>query len=187
MNRSPWFLRVGLRSFTRSRPWLQYCPHCLQADGDPYFRQCWRLAVVTICPQHHRRLLDRCGNCDAVINFHCLPGDADTMTQCHSCRYDLRFTRAPTLDASPEYHRLLQFQTFLLKTMQSGRCRLWSFHSVQSARFFEVLHKRVCPAAHIRINIVYLYRCIRGIFCPNRQNGALKRIETGGRGGVYEP
>ena len=72
MNRSPWLLRVGLHSFTRSRPWLQYCPHCLQADGDPYFRRCWRLAFVTICSQHHRRLLDRCGNCDAVINFHCL-------------------------------------------------------------------------------------------------------------------
>ena len=65
------------------------------------------------------------------------------MTQCQSCRYDLRFTQAPTIDASPEYHRLPRFQTFLLKAMRSGRCRLWGFHSVQSARFFEVLHKRL--------------------------------------------
>jgi hypothetical protein len=143
MRRPPWLLRAGLRSFTRSQPWLQYCPLCLQADADPYFRRCWRLAFVMVCPVHHRRLLDRCMHCDAVINFHCLPGDAETITLCHRCRYDMRFAPAPTIGIGTESRRLVQFQTFLLKAMRSGRCRLWSFHAVQSALFFEVLHKRV--------------------------------------------
>jgi hypothetical protein len=143
MKRPPWLLRVDLHARTRSRPWLQYCPQCLQEDADPYFRRGWRLAFVTACPQHHRRLLDRCGNCGAAINFHRLPGDTETMTLCHRCRCDLRFAQAPPLGRSTEYHRLIRFQTFLLKALRTGKCRLWGLHSIQSTLFFAVLHRHV--------------------------------------------
>lgn len=139
----PWLLRLGVRSYTRSRAWLQYCPRCLHEDADPYFRRCWRLAFVTVCPAHHRRLLDRCGDCGAVANFHRLPSDADTMAQCDSCRGDVRLAHAPLLGRSPAYHRLVWFQTFLLHTMRTGRCRVGRFNAVPGARFFAVLHTRV--------------------------------------------
>jgi tryptophan 2,3-dioxygenase len=42
-----------------------------------------------------------------------------------------------------EYHRLIRFQTFLLKAIRTGRCRLWGFNSIQSALFFTVLHRQV--------------------------------------------
>jgi hypothetical protein len=79
MKRPPWLLRLGLLSLTRSRPLLQYCPRCLREDADPYFRRCWWLAFVTVCPDHHRRLVDCCEACGAVVNMHQLPGDAETM------------------------------------------------------------------------------------------------------------
>jgi hypothetical protein len=143
MKRPPWLLRLGMRSRTRSRPWLQYCPYCLREDADPYFRRCWRLAFVTVCPDHHRRLLDRCEVCGAVVNMHRLPSDAETMTQCHDCWSDLRCAQAPRLGRSATSHRLVRCQTFLVQTMRTGRCRLWGPSTIQGTRFFEVLHRRV--------------------------------------------
>jgi TniQ len=143
LKRPPWLLRLGLHSFTRSRPWLQYCPQCLREDVDPYFRRCWRLAFVTVCPTHARRLLDRCEACGAVVNFHRLPGDAETMTQCHGCWGDLRGAQAPTLRRIAEDHRVVQFQTFLLTTMRTGTCRVTGANAIPGARFFGMLHRRV--------------------------------------------
>jgi TniQ len=143
VKRQPWLLRLGLRALTRSRPWLQYCPRCLREDADPYFRRCWRLAFVTVCPDHNRRLLDRCEACGAVVNLHRLPGDAETMTQCHDCRDDLRGAQAPILGRSATSHRLVRCQTFLLQTMRIGWCRLWGPSTIQGALFFGVLHRRV--------------------------------------------
>lgn len=74
--RAPWVLSIGLRGGRRQRPWLQYCPYCLQNDDEPYFRRHWRLAFVTVCTQHRCRLLDRCLNCAAPCNIHQIRSDA---------------------------------------------------------------------------------------------------------------
>jgi hypothetical protein len=139
--RSPWLLPVGLRTSTRCQPWLQYCPQCLQADTDPYFRRCWRLAFVTVCAKHKRLLLDRCESCSAVINFQCLPGDAETITQCYHCRHDLRLAQAPPIGESVEYDHLAQFQTFLLSAMRRGQGRLWGVSAIQGAPFLKDVYK----------------------------------------------
>jgi hypothetical protein len=143
MQRTPWLLTLAVHTLTRCQPWLQYCPHCLRTDIDPYFRRWWRLAFITACPKHRRCLLDRCENCGAVINFHRLPGDAEVITLCHSCRYDMRLAHAPAIGRGTAYQRLVQFQTFLLDTMKSGSCRLGNFTSVPGARFFAALRKRM--------------------------------------------
>ena len=39
---------------------LQFCPHCLAEDIEPYFRLAWRLAFYTHCPKHYCMLLDLC-------------------------------------------------------------------------------------------------------------------------------
>ncbi len=66
---SPWLLSIGLRGGRRYRPWVQYCPQCLQDDEEPYFRRHWRLTFVTACQRHRCRLLDRCVACGAPCNF----------------------------------------------------------------------------------------------------------------------
>jgi hypothetical protein len=137
----PWLLPMGLRGTTRSRPWLQYCPQCLQGDADPYFRRSWRLAFVTICPEHKHRLLDRCTNCHAPVNFHWLPGDAETMTWCYHCGHDLRWTHALPIDEGREYRRLSQFQASLLRTMRRGKGQLWGLNVTQGASFLQGVYK----------------------------------------------
>jgi hypothetical protein len=139
--RPPWLLSVHRRSHARYRPWFQYCPHCLHEDADPYCRRSWLLAFVTVCPDHHRRLLDRCGACGAVVTLHWFPGDAEIIMLCHGCQYDIRSTQAPLLQGSLHDQRLVRFQAFLLHTMQSGRCRLGGYSSIGGTLFFRVLDR----------------------------------------------
>jgi len=47
----------------RQAAWLQFCPHCLAEDEQPYFRREWRLATTIACARHGSRLLDRCPDC----------------------------------------------------------------------------------------------------------------------------
>jgi hypothetical protein len=50
MKRPPWLLNRAMSGFTRRKPWLQYCPHCLQTDVDPYFRRSWRHGLPQASP-----------------------------------------------------------------------------------------------------------------------------------------
>ena len=69
--------------------WLQFCPHCLCEDQEPYFRRRWRRATFIMCPDHNRGLVDRCPNCRSGI----LSSDQRTVLPLHfctECRFDLR-------------------------------------------------------------------------------------------------
>ncbi len=135
-----WVLSTGLYGGQRQRPWLQYCPQCLRNDPGPYFRRRWRLAFMTVCLPHRRRLLDGCRACGAPCNFYQLPGTAKAITQCHRCGYDARRAKALPLRATQAEHQLGQFQHFLIDALQRGWCELpgpepvssdWYFHMVQ--------------------------------------------------------
>ena len=94
MKRPPWLLRLGLRSLTRSRPWLQYCPRCLREDADPYFRLlaaafCRRPVITTARSPIAVRPVVRWSTC---TGFPATPRQA---TQCHDCRD--RSAHAPIL------------------------------------------------------------------------------------------
>jgi hypothetical protein len=115
-----WLLLGAIQRQRRGRPGLQYCPQCLRADVTPYFRRCWHLGFVTVCTEHHRRLLDRCPACSNPVNFHLLPRDTDTITRCYQCQLDFVVVESPTLDTSPGHQRLVTFQTLLLKALTTG-------------------------------------------------------------------
>ena len=136
----PWLLLGALQSQRRCRPGLQYWPQCLRADAIPYFRRCWRLGFVTVCTDHHRRLLDRCPACREPVNFQCLPGDTDTITRCYQCQLDLGVADAPVLEASPVHQRLVAFQTFLLGALTTGWCQLGNHEVVRLPHYLRVLH-----------------------------------------------
>jgi len=82
----------------RPQKWfgLQYCPWCLAADKEPYFRRQWRLALMVLCPIHRVLLLDQCQSCGAAVCYERQSarelGDAEgwTLTRCHKCNADLR-------------------------------------------------------------------------------------------------
>lgn len=129
-----------MRSQRRSLPGLQYCPQCLRADITPYFRRCWRLGFVTMCRDHGHRLLDRCPACREPVNFHCLEGDAEAITCCYRCRFDLRWGEAPILDASTMHQRVVAFQTALLEALVIGWYPLAASGIVRVSRYLRVLH-----------------------------------------------
>lgn len=85
LNATPWLLSNSMERHCRRLPALQYCPQCLGADGEPYFRRHWRLGFITLCATHRRPLCDRCPVCREPVNFHCLPRHASTLTVCYQC------------------------------------------------------------------------------------------------------
>lgn len=91
-----WILPAGIYHRTRRRFGVQFCPSCLRADREPYFRKQWRVAALTVCPQHRGLLHDRCPNCAAAVAFHRhelgrpAVTDAGAICLCHACKFDLR-------------------------------------------------------------------------------------------------
>ncbi len=91
-----WILPAGIYHRTRRRFGVQFCPRCLSADDEPYFRKHWRVAALTFCPEHRVLLHDRCPKCESAIAFHRhelgrpAVTDAGELCLCHACKFDLR-------------------------------------------------------------------------------------------------
>lgn len=64
----------------RLRP--RVCPQCLSEEG--YVRALWDLAPVACCPIHGVQLVDRCGNCGALIKRNRMK-----VSECHRCQSSL--------------------------------------------------------------------------------------------------
>ena len=96
----PWILTIGMYHRTRSAFGQQFCPLCLRADEVPYYRRSWRLAFMTVCPEHEVMLQDRCPQCESPLSFHRAEmgrggvDDALEMSMCHACGMDLRESHA---------------------------------------------------------------------------------------------
>lgn len=101
----PWVLTIGMYHRKRSAYGQQFCPLCLGADEVPYFRRAWRLAFMTVCPNHQVMLHDRCPQCGLPLSFHRAEmgrgglDDALEMTMCHECGMDLRQSSVRPLQA----------------------------------------------------------------------------------------
>jgi hypothetical protein len=66
-------------------PTLQYCAACLAEDVPSYFRRCWRLACVRVCPQHQARLRDTCPHCGSMPRLEDLPPSTRGLGLCQNC------------------------------------------------------------------------------------------------------
>jgi hypothetical protein len=83
-------------------PTLQYCAACL-AEGVPYFRRCWRLACVRVCPQHQARLRDTCPHCGSMPRLEDLPPSTRGLGLCQNCGHALGIGpsgREPALESA---------------------------------------------------------------------------------------
>lgn len=86
----PWVLSLGGR-YLRRAGGLQYCPLCF-AEGVPFYRQQWRMAWCTCCPDHGVMLCDHCPHCLAVLAPHRLTYRMRNLGQCHQCGQNLAET-----------------------------------------------------------------------------------------------
>ena len=84
---------------------LQFCPICLVADREPYFRKSWRVSFNTVCTIHNCMLHDRCPHCGYGVAFHrndmrhAQYVTTTSLKECHDCGFDL----SESLSIRPNY------------------------------------------------------------------------------------
>ncbi len=112
----PWILALGTRNRKRCGGW-QFCPECLAADEQPYFRLRWRFAWHTSCSSHNCTLLDSCPHCLAPIMPHLLVAQDSLLSICPICRQ--KISKSSSAATSVD---LLRFQAMadLCVTEKSG-------------------------------------------------------------------
>lgn len=143
---APWVLARHLN--VRPQKWfgLQFCPWCLVADKEPYFRRHWRLALTVLCPIHRVLLLDRCQSCGAPVCYERQSarelGNAEdwTLTRCHRCNADLRDSATERYGARVDATEL-DFQVLLVTTLSRGWIELPQNGVIYSYLFFSGLHQ----------------------------------------------
>jgi TniQ len=117
----PWILTIGMYHRTRSAFGQQFCPLCLRADEVPYYRRSWRLAFMTVCPEHEVMLQDRCPQCESPLSFHRAEmgrggvDDALEMSMCHACGMDLRESHVQAIESY-----LPELKDWLIDLAKSG-------------------------------------------------------------------
>jgi len=87
----PWITPFGRRNRKCVQGW-SYCPRCLAADRNPYFRLSWRLAWHTGCATHGISLRDHCPHCEGPVLVHRHRAESSSLAECALCGGDLRVT-----------------------------------------------------------------------------------------------
>lgn len=140
-----WIMPIGIYHRTRRNFGLQFCAQCLMEDAEAYWRRKWRLAFVTICPDHRLVLQDRCPKCGAAVNFHRneLGNRWQIVTRslvlCYSCSFDLRATATFTGRAVTDEE--VYFQQMLLDGLKQGWVEVRMGERVYSHLYFTALHQ----------------------------------------------
>jgi TniQ len=157
---TPWVMPVGVFHRTRKQYGLQYCPHCLSEDGEPYYRRRWRLAFVVLCNEHNRLLRDRCPTCQAPINFHRneLGNHKKRVTvslvHCYACDFDLRQAPVIDKDSTPISPTEVKFTATLLKAISDGYVIVNNGITVYSHLYFTGLRQlmKIMAMKDARVN-----------------------------------
>lgn len=155
---SSWLLRSRSTTARRARlsGRIEYCPECLKADREPYFRRIWRLGCFAICPIHYRPYQDRCFNCG--LDVACVLGrgtveSLNSVVYCARCGADRR--EAPSADGVPRVppsefelyltDTLSRFETGYIDVSPDGRGG--DSFAVRSSEYFSRLRRRVWEIA----------------------------------------
>lgn len=102
----PWVVSMGSRNRLR-KAGLPFCPECLAATDQPYFRLEWRFAWTVGCARHRVRLIDRCPKCTAPIEPHRSTASSRHLAHCIACRFDLRAANSPAVNEDALHFQIL--------------------------------------------------------------------------------
>jgi hypothetical protein len=143
---APWLLARHVNVRPQQHFGLQFCPWCLAADKEPYFRRHWRLALMVLCPIHRVLLLDRCQTCGAAVCYERQTArELDnakrwTLTRCYQCNADLRDSATDRYGAGVDATEL-EFQVLLATTLRRGWIELPQNGVIYSHLFFSGLYQ----------------------------------------------
>ncbi len=80
---------TGVRSIPAAAGSLRYCPECLAADREPYFRRQWQMGFLLLCDRHGLALRAACPRCREPLMPELLPLDIGSLACCSYCRTGL--------------------------------------------------------------------------------------------------
>ena len=135
-----WILPVRINSTKRDGFGMQYCPACLAADKEPYFRRKWRVAFHTFCTEHRIMLHDCCPACNAAVSFYRRDfgraiDEAGVICLCYQCQFDLRL--APQAMVGIYDDDVYQLYAEMLQALDVAVCDAGQF----DLKFHAVLHQ----------------------------------------------
>jgi hypothetical protein len=132
--RTPWIRELRVWHRKRLLPGLQFCPECLGADLDPYYRLQWRLGFIAVCVTHRAILRETC-SCGVALNFHrsIARGGIALCAECHADLREMRCKRA-----SPD---VVAFQRHLEHVLACGGTTLGTYGRLSSLPYFTILHQ----------------------------------------------
>lgn len=118
-----WILPQLEKNRTPTRPWMQFCVECLRSDPVPYFRRIWRLAFLTVCLSHCRKLSEACERCGKPLGFlspQSYPRAFDRLPSlaiCVHCEFDLR---EGGMQSAADDKRVRKFEKSLCRALVRG-------------------------------------------------------------------
>ncbi|HEY3326136.1 MAG TPA: TniQ family protein [Novimethylophilus sp.] len=120
---------------------LAYCPECLAADAEPYYRKSWRYAFNPVCPVHRRFLKQACPGCEAPFIYFAMdmiPHDR-IMHHCLQCGHWLGDW--PAESADPRLiDCLFNIQASLAAGIARNTFELPNCGSIPAIAYLQILH-----------------------------------------------
>jgi hypothetical protein len=143
-----WVLRgsslyVGSRDrVSDRRAHYAFCPRCLVSASPtstpPYIPAEWACAIVTHCPTHHTRLLDRCPACFALDPFVIGVGEPPGLAECWQCDAILGLPDWPP-DALAAIEPALHLQATLIRALRDQTSSHWAIGPATARMFVRLV------------------------------------------------
>lgn len=122
---------IGIFHRKRTLFGLQWCPHCLREDVDPYFRLHWRLSLFSTCHRHGVILHCECERCGSPAAPH-----RSSDQTCHDCGTDRRVAKAKVADP-----RVLQLEGLFYSILYENRPTVIGQKPVHPLVYFSIVSR----------------------------------------------
>lgn len=124
-------LQWQIRKNPDGRPVTAFCPDCLNADRNPYYRIEWRFSFWEYCAEHESRLLVCCSKCqrdillDRAILLSSSP--APSLAYCRLCSSRLAETSELLVGEIRDIKEKVSNQRAMMASILNGYCMIAPF------------------------------------------------------------
>lgn len=121
---------------------LAYCPLCLKADPEPYYRKSWRYAFNSVCPIHRAFLRQGCPECCSPHFYFGVAGQPigdDPIKTCMRCGADISDTQDNT-HHTVIIEETLHIQKRLNRGITTDSFDIPGYGSIRALPYLRMLH-----------------------------------------------